>query len=176
MTKKHTTPAVPPLTLEQAHEMIYKLMERVAELEDRLKQNSSNSSKPPSSNGPGGAPPARPRKRSGKQRGAQPGHKGQRRERHPQDERVTVTAHYPAEACTCCGGTMLAHTKPHRVHQVFDLPEISYVVTEHQLYRATCTRCIHTHEASLPDTVSHTQMGTNLLSCQRRLNTDPFWA
>jgi transposase len=164
MTKKHTAPAVPPLTLEQAHEMIYKLMERVAELEDRLKQNSSNSSKPPSSNGPGDTPPARPRKRSGKSRGAQPGHKGQRRERHPQDERVTVTAHYPLEACTCCGGTMLAHSKPHRVHQVFDLPEVSYLVTEHQLYRATCTRCIHVGEASLPDTVSHTQMGTHLLS------------
>ncbi|GGB55254.1 IS66 family transposase ISH10B [Oceanisphaera marina] len=164
MSKKHTTPTVPPLTLEQAHELIFKLMERISELEDRLNQNSGNSSKPPSSNGPGGAPPARPRKRSGKQRGAQPGHKGHRRERHPQDERVTLAPHYPSDTCTCCGGDMLAHAKPHRVHQVFDLPEVSYFMTEHQLFRATCTRCIHTDEARLPETVSHTQMGTNLLS------------
>ncbi|MFB9848766.1 IS66 family transposase, partial [Oceanisphaera arctica] len=164
MTKKHTSPVTPPLTLEQAHEMIHKLMERIAELEDRLKQNSGNSSKPPSSDGPGGIPPARPRKRSGKQRGAQPGHQGQRRQRHPQDERVSVTPYFPAAECACCGGNMLNHTKPHRVHQVFDLPEVSYFVTEHQLFRATCTRCINTDEAMLPDTVSHTQMGTNLLS------------
>ncbi|MBM7457312.1 hypothetical protein HNR62_003224 [Oceanisphaera litoralis] len=164
MTKKHTIPSVPPQTLEQAHELIYKLLERIAELEDRLNQNSGNSSKPPSSNGPGGTPPARPRQRSGKQRGAQPGHKGHRRERHPLDERVTLAPHYPSETCICCGGDMLAHAKPHRVHQVFDLPDVSYFMTEHQLFRATCTRCIHTDEASLPETVSHTQMGTNLLS------------
>ncbi|WP_254665150.1 DUF6444 domain-containing protein, partial [Aeromonas caviae] len=65
MTKKQSTPAVPPLTLEQAHELIYKLLDRIAELEDRLNQHSGNSSKPPSSDGPGSTPPARPR---------QPGH------------------------------------------------------------------------------------------------------
>ncbi|WP_270816055.1 IS66-like element ISAs21 family transposase, partial [Aeromonas sp. QDB23] len=46
----------------------------------------------------------------------------------------------------------------------FDLPEVSYVVTEHQLYRGTCRGCVTTSEAALPDTVSHSQMGANLLS------------
>lgn len=53
MTKKHPTPAVNSLTLEQAHELIYKLLDRITELEDRLNQHSGNSSKPPSSDGPG---------------------------------------------------------------------------------------------------------------------------
>lgn len=164
MSKHNALPPMPPLTLEQANELIYKLLDRIAELEDRLKQNSGNSSKPPSSDGPGGSPPARKRQASGKQRGAQPGHKGQRRERHPHDARLELAPHYPPSACSCCGGTVLAHAKPYRVHQVFDLPEVSYVVTEHQLFRGTCSHCITTTEAALPDTVSDTQMGTNLLS------------
>ena len=56
-----TPPAASPLTLEQANELIQKLMARIAELEDRLNQHSGNSSKPPSSDGPGSPPPARPR-------------------------------------------------------------------------------------------------------------------
>ena len=164
MTKHTTPPPGLPLTLEQANELIYKLMQRIAELEDRLNQNSSNSSKPPSSEGPGGPPPTRKRPSSGKSRGAQPGHKGQRRERHPQDARLTSVPHYPAEQCPCCGDQVVRHDKPYRVHQVFDLPEVSYVVTEHQLFRGTCRGCVATSEAPLPDTVSHTQMGANLLS------------
>ncbi len=35
-----------PTTLEQANELIYKLLDRIAELEDRLHQHSGNSSKP----------------------------------------------------------------------------------------------------------------------------------
>lgn len=61
-----TPPAASPLTLEQANELIQKLMARIAELEDRLNQHSGNSSKPPSSDGPGSPPPARPRLASGK--------------------------------------------------------------------------------------------------------------
>ncbi len=164
MTKQNPPPRLPALTLEQANELILKLLDRIAELEDRLNQNSGNSSKPPSSDGPGGGPPARKRPTSGKQRGAQPGHKGQRRERHPHDARLAVVPHYPAEDCPCCGGTVLIHAKPQRVHQVFDLPEVGYVVTEHQLFRGTCTRCISTAQADLPETVSDSQMGPNLLS------------
>ena len=164
MTKKQSAPTVSSLTLDQAHELIQKLLDRITELEDRLNQHSGNSSKPPSSDGPGCTPPARSRPASGKKRGAQPGHKGQRRERHPHDARLSVASYYPAPACPCCGNQVLAHDKPYRVHQVFELPEVSYFVTEHQLFRATCTHCINMAEAALPDTVSDTQMGPNLLS------------
>lgn len=164
MSTSMTPPAASPLTLEQANELIQKLMARIAELEDRLNQHSGNSSKPPSSDGPGSPPPARPRLASGKKRGAQPGHKGARRERHPADERLTVIPHYPARQCACCGGNVVFHDKPYRVHQVFDLPEVSYRVTEHQLFSGTCCHCIETSPAPLPETVSSSQMGTNLLS------------
>lgn len=52
MNKNNSQPKQLSLTLEQAHELIYKLLDRIAELEDRLKQNSGNSSRPPSSDGP----------------------------------------------------------------------------------------------------------------------------
>ncbi|WP_442865837.1 hypothetical protein [Aeromonas sp. QDB18] len=42
MSKNNTTPTVPSLTLEQANELIYKLLDRIAELEDRLNKNSGN--------------------------------------------------------------------------------------------------------------------------------------
>lgn len=158
------TAAVPLLTLEQAHELIHKLLDRITELEDRLNQHRGSSSKPPSSDGLGSTPPVRPRPASGKKRGAQPGHKGQRRERHSPDARLSVAAYYPSPDCLCCGNKVLAHDKPYRVHQVFDLPEVSYFVTEHQLFRATGTHCINTAEATLPETVSDTQMDSNLLS------------
>lgn len=164
MNKNSThTPGL-PVTLEQANELIYKLLERIAELEDRLNQHSGNSSKPPSSDGAGKATPARKPPVSGKKRGAQPGHRGKRRMRHPLDPRMTQRPYYPATECPCCGGTVLHHDKPYRVHQVFDLPEVSYIVTEHQLFHGTCTQCINTCRSELPDTVSHTQMGANLLS------------
>ena len=51
MNKNNSQPKQPSLTLEQANELIYKLLDRIAELEDRLKQNSGNSSRPPSSDG-----------------------------------------------------------------------------------------------------------------------------
>ena len=52
MSKITIPPSGVPSTLEQANELIGKLLDRIAELEDRLKQNSGNSSKPPSSDGP----------------------------------------------------------------------------------------------------------------------------
>lgn len=75
-----------------------------------------------------------------------------------------MPVYYPAPDCPGCGGNVLAHDKPYQTHQVFDLPEMSYFVTEHQLFRATCIRCIHTLEAAQPDSGSDNQMCLNLLS------------
>src|SRR5579872_7514812 len=59
------------------------LRERVAELEARLKENSANSDRPPSSDPPWNKPPTRPREPSGRKRGGQPGHEGATRELVP---------------------------------------------------------------------------------------------
>ena len=60
-------------TVPECHAVITQLIERVKLLEERVKLDSNNSSKPPSSNGPGALNPSR-RRASGRKRGGQPGH------------------------------------------------------------------------------------------------------
>ena len=131
------------------------------ELEDKLNQSSNNSSVPPSKNKPQHQHQTK-KKNSHKFQGAQPGHKGSRM-LHPHDENMTVKMHKPESTCHC-GGTVICHKKAHQRFQIFDLPELNYTVTEHQAYQGECNHCDEKYDASLPDTISQTQMGTNLLS------------
>jgi transposase len=55
--------------LAQGRAELERAKERIAELEARLKQNSRNSSKPPSSEGLGKPSPRSPRKKSGRRPG-----------------------------------------------------------------------------------------------------------
>src|SRR3954464_3081243 len=94
--------------------------ERVRELEARLGQNSSNSSRPPSSDLPQ-APPRPKMPPSGRKRGGQPGHRGMHRARLPV-ERVDEMVVVVPEACRHCGQPLPAPAggRPGRVwrHQV----------------------------------------------------------
>jgi transposase len=55
------------------------LLARIAELEAKLGQNSSNSSRPPSSDAPADRDARRGKQPTGRPRGGQPGHKGWKR-------------------------------------------------------------------------------------------------
>ena len=68
-----------PQTVEECHTVIALLIERVKLFEEQVHLDSNNSSKPPSSDGPG-KPNRAQRRASERKRGAQPGHKGHRRE------------------------------------------------------------------------------------------------
>lgn len=67
-----------PQTVPECHAVIAQLLERVKRLEERISLDSNNSSKPPSSNGPGSMNRVQ-RRASQRRRGAQPGHKGHSR-------------------------------------------------------------------------------------------------
>jgi transposase len=130
------------------------LKARMAELERRLELNSSNSGKPPSSDGL--KKPARVRnlrERSGKKPGGQMGHKGEtlRQVTDP----VVVVDHYPP-ACSTCGVGLDPETSVgHSVRQVFDLPEPQpLVVTEHRAHDCQCTACGAKTRAPFPDGVN----------------------
>src|SRR5215203_6832754 len=120
------------------------LQARVAELERRLGLNSSNSGKPPSSDGlhkPQREPRTRSlREPSGKPSGGQKGHKGETL-RQVADPNVTID-HYP-ETCGTCGLALTAAMATRcSARQVFDLPEPQpLIVTEHRAYRCRCGRC-----------------------------------
>ena len=142
------------------------LMARVAELERRLGLNSSNSGKPPSSDGL--KKPSRVgnlRERSGKKTGGQPGHPGKTL-RFSATPDVTVD-HFPA-ACTGCGDALsAAMATEHSVRQVVDLPEIPpLIVTEHRAHLCRCAACGAQTRAAFPDGVAApVQYGTRIAAC-----------
>jgi len=124
------------------------LAARVAELERRLGKDSSNSSRPPSSDGLG-KPPASRRERRGGGRapGKQPGAPGAHLAQVPDPDEVVV--HRPV-ACGGCGGDLtLASVTGVEARQVFDLPEVRLWVREHQAERRQCA-CGHVTAGLFP--------------------------
>src|SRR5271157_4258744 len=126
------------------------LRAQIAELERRLELNSSNSGKPPSSDGL--KKPARIsslREPSGKKTGGQKGHPGETLRRTETPD-VTVD-HYPT-TCTACGAALTAAmTTDHVARQVFDLPEPQpLIVTEHRAHGCCCAACGTQTRAAFP--------------------------
>ena len=111
-------------------------LERIAELEARLRQTPRNSSKPPSSEGLAKPAPRSLRKKSGRQPGGQDGHEGTTLTQVARPDREV--RHEPA----CCGrcGAGLAGRPVTGVErrQVHGLPPVRTVVTEHQLIEREC--------------------------------------
>src|SRR3954467_4381613 len=127
---------------------IDELETRVGDLEARLKLNSTNSSKPPSSDpiGMKRRPPAPP---SGKKRGGQRGHRKARRALVP-PEGVRETFDCKPTACRRCGQGLAGNDPDPLIHQVAELPRIEPIVDEYRLHRLTCTACRATTCGTLP--------------------------
>jgi transposase len=130
------------------------LMGRLAELERRLGLNSSNSGKPPSSDGLKKPPRVSSlREPSGKKTGGQTGHPGKTLCRAETPD-ATID-HYPA-VCAGCGEPLTAATATdHLARQGFDLPEPKpLIVTEHRAHGCRCTACGTQTRAAFPDGVT----------------------
>ena len=137
------------------------LVERIEKLEDQLAKNSSNSGKPPSSDGYEKPAPKSRRKRSGKKSGGQVGHPGHTLEMAVKPDKIEV---HPANCCVHCQ-TSLKKAKVVKIErrQVFDLPEVRLEVTEHQAEVKVCPKCQQTTTASFPPEVGQlTQYGKKI--------------
>ncbi len=120
---------------EQA-EMIVRLVAENVELRARLGKNSTNSSKPPSSDGYSKPGPKSRRGRSGKKPGKQPGAPGKNLAAVPDPD--IVACHTP-ERCDRCGeGLTDAAVTGEVRRQVFDLAPVHATVTEHRCERRRC--------------------------------------
>ncbi len=113
---------------------------RIAELERQLSVSSRNSSRPPSTDGLGKPAPTSLRGRSGRRPGGQPGREGRTLRQVATPDEVVV--HEPG-ACAGCGSTLPAEGPPVRIvrRQVFDIPQITVRVVEHQLLSRRCAGC-----------------------------------
>ncbi len=110
-------------------DLILSLEKRIEELEARLKMNSRNSSKPPSSDGLNKPSPKSLRKKSERNSGGQPGHEGKTLEQvQCADQRIELKLEY-------CPHSEMALGEEHIVgtirRQVFDLPSPRLEVTEY---------------------------------------------
>lgn len=165
-----------PATVQQCHVVIETLaaqiavlQEQVALLQERVSLNSRNSSKPPSSDGPGSGNRLQ-RRASGRKRGAQKGHPGSFRALLDADQVDAVHDCPPPPSCEC-GGAVSAVGKPLR-HQVFDLPaQIRPDVQEYRLYSGVCASCRRVHQAALPAGVPRGQIGPRALALVGLLGT-----
>jgi len=127
---------------------------RIAELERRLGLNSSNSGKPPSSDGLTKPPRTSSlRQPSGKKPGGQPGHPGETLRRSETPD--AVIHHYPP-SCAACGALLSeAMATDFVARQVFDLPEPQpLIVTEHRAHGCRCAACGSQTRATFPDWVT----------------------
>lgn len=130
---------------------------KINKLEAKLRQSSSNSHRPPSSDPPwskprGGA--SHPKRR----RGAQPGHEKSDRELLPPDD---VQCCKP-EACENCGAELFGEDHSPLQHQVTEIPPARVSVCEYRLHRLKCESCGHHTRASLPAGVPPGAFGPRL--------------
>src|SRR5579871_3628355 len=134
--------------VEQYEQRLQALQRKVDQLTERLNQNSTNSSRPPSSDPPH-VKRRPPQPSSGRQKGGQPGHARQQRPLVP-PEQVKQTIPLMSSACRKCGRALHGEDPHPRRHQVAEIPPVQAEVTEYRLHRLTCTACGTRTCASLP--------------------------
>ena len=124
--------------------LIQTLLARIEQLEAentelrlQLAQNSTNSSKPPSSDGLAKKPVIKPAlpKQAGKKPGGQPGHPGRTLQ---YVERPDVIHSHQATQCQQCGLPLQGQGQVVARRQVFDLPQPRLFVEEHQVLAHQC--------------------------------------
>jgi transposase len=140
------------------------LVARVAELESLRKQNSGNSSKPPSSDGPAHKTP-RTNKPTGNKAGGQAGHEGKTATPFAA-EATTPQPVVPVE-CGHCGGGFAADvpcTSPPFLFQHIEIPPLPPLVVEYQLHERCCAACGGTTRGDLPGDVGPSRYGPRLMA------------
>jgi transposase len=125
--------------LEEKVAEVESLKTEVAALRERLGQNSSNSSLPPSSDAPRHCRPAR-REPSGRKQGAQAGHQGKGRSLKPAQEVDRVVDLRP-ERCGRCGRRLRGDDAHAARHQVTEIPPARAEVIEYRRHTLGCERC-----------------------------------
>lgn len=149
--------------LAQKQQQITDAEKQISDLERQLAmrlQNSTTSSKPPSSDGLAGSPRERCRTKKSKRKvGGQPGHRGAHRPLMPSERVDEIRTVLPLQ-CRQCGCALPQEVDqaqsngPVRRHQVTELPPIRAHIIEYQCHCTTCPQCGESTRAAIPQEAS----------------------
>ena len=135
---------------QRQQEQIEALSEQVHELEGRVAKNSSNSSKPPSTDGYAKKKRSL-RQPSGKKPGGQAGHPGSTRSFVETPDEVIIVR---PEKCPHCQASLQGvEASGYERRQKVDLPQIKARVTEYQAQDVRCPSCQQVTRGTFPDEV-----------------------
>jgi transposase len=152
-------------------EIIITLKKENEALKEQINNNSKNSSLPPSQD-------IKKKKQkkalSHRKRGAQPGHKAFQRIIASPDQVDVLVDCKPEELCSCGGNIKLENII--QKHQIYEIPEPKFHVTEYKIHKGYCERCHKCFRGKLPEGVNwkgfglHTHAMISLLTSKYRLS------
>ena len=128
----------------------FALQTEVRRLRDSAAQNSSNSSRPPSTDRPEKPQPKSLRKKSGRKPGGQPGHPGRTLQFSDDAQHTEI---HPLLECECGEDLSRQPAIDFQRRQVFDLPSLKLECTEHRAEIKECPCCHRTCTAPFPDDI-----------------------
>ena len=131
---------------EKMADLFLSLEARIIALEKRLRKNSQNSDKPPSSERL--QKPKPPKRQSKRKAGGQPGHAGKSLKFSAAPDRIVT---YVQPNCTKCGHGL--RNTPGQVvkrHQEIELPEKLVEIIEHQAIETICPCCAQSNVGEVP--------------------------
>jgi transposase len=131
-------------------------------LQEQVKQNSTNSSQPPSTDRVKGFKPNRKTK-SGKKHGGQRGHEGHERPLYPSEMCEEIIEHYP-EVCWQCGNELSGEDPTPFRTQVVEIPDIVPQIREHRVHELVCEHCQVRTRANCPEVYVQSGYGARVVA------------
>ncbi len=144
--------------IAELEKQVAELMEQVGKLTDKvakLSKNSSNSSKPPSSDIV--KPPRNTKSNTPRKIGAQPGHTKHERPLFTTEEIDDFQTH-TLEACPDCGGILTLVKDTSRVVQQVEIVEKPVNIEQHTSLCYWCEHCQKFHYAPMPTNIEKGQL------------------
>lgn len=131
-------------------------------LQEQVKQNSTNSSQPPSKDRVKGFKPNR-KPKSGKKHGGQMGHEGHERPLYPSEMCEEIIEHYP-EGCWQCGNELSGEDPAPFRTQVVEIPEMVPQIREHRVHELVCEQCQARTRADCPEVYVQSGYGARVVA------------